>query len=203
MGTRGAVAWIDEKGKWKGVYNHFDSYPSHLGEEVYDKCFELGVANVVKRLQTVGDWREFISGGVCEFCGKVAGQPHSYSVNSKDYYNEEEKANVARTGFPDPSVKHHKHGRGAKDQFDPRKDPLFIEWVYVLIPEDNCIEVWHFVNAKERNPALQWTAKVKDGYTHVLVNEWLVGEYTPEFKRIEDDAYRTRKAPQFREKEKI
>lgn len=34
MSTRGCVA-VGVPLKWKGVYNHYDSYPTHLGEQVW------------------------------------------------------------------------------------------------------------------------------------------------------------------------
>jgi len=77
MGTRGAVAVRTSPGTWKGVYNHFDSYPSGLGAEVWKEVKRKGVEVVSKGVLKVGDWREYLSKGICEFCGKKLGQPHS------------------------------------------------------------------------------------------------------------------------------
>jgi hypothetical protein len=33
MSTRACVAIEEKNGKWKGVYNHWDGYPSGLGKE--------------------------------------------------------------------------------------------------------------------------------------------------------------------------
>lgn len=80
MSTRGGVGWkVDNS--WKAVYNHWDSYPEGLGAEVWETIKSRGLKDVLKGIKKVGDWREYLSGGVCEFCGKKAGQPHS--INAK------------------------------------------------------------------------------------------------------------------------
>jgi hypothetical protein len=204
MGTRGAVAWITGKGTWRGLYNHWDSYPTVLGKEVFEKISELGMEKTLAELKKYGDWREVMTGGLCQFCGKKAGQPHSYSVNSSpEYYNPTEKANVERTGYPDPEAINHKHGSGKQDQFDPRKEPLYIEWVYLLNPANNSIEVWTFVKAAEKNPALVSTGKIGEaGYTHVKLAEWSMS-HAPDYKRLEKGADLKRLAPEFRKAETI
>jgi hypothetical protein len=161
MSTRGAVAWL-ENGEWIGVYNHYDSYPTNLGVEVYEKATSLGAENMVNLLKGYGDWRELINGGVCEYCGKVAGQPHSISgeiILGK---------NLPQP--PDPDAKHHEHGDGKSDQFDPRIDPLFMEWVYLILPNKNEMIIWKSLPNKERRTGQAWTGKVDEsGYTHVAV----------------------------------
>jgi hypothetical protein len=52
------------------------------------------------------------------------------------------EADREKTGYPDPAARHHQHGEGAAEQFNPFLDPLFMEWVYVLDPARNLIEVW-------------------------------------------------------------
>lgn len=78
MGTRGCVAWGTED-NWKGVYNHWDSYPTGLGVEVWEEIKTIGAAKLVEGLKRCGDWREYMNGGICEYCGKKTGQPHSIS----------------------------------------------------------------------------------------------------------------------------
>lgn len=48
---------------------------------------------------------------LCPYCGKHATRPHSYSamITAEEYYNEEIKQNVNKTGYPDPEGKYHKH----------------------------------------------------------------------------------------------
>lgn len=177
MSTRGAVAWRLPDGTAQGVYNHSDSYPTGLGRDVFEKARELGVAKLIAALQSLGDWRQLESGGICQYCGKQAGQPHSISgviAGTSNYagYGGRDKfvalrkqqakgnpelwksyvkeialidqveADRKKTGYPDPEAKHHQHGEGGQDQFNPFLDPLFMEWVYVLDPARNLIEVW-------------------------------------------------------------
>lgn len=77
------------------------------------------------------------------------------------------------TGFPDPAAKYHQHGSRAEDQFDPFDDPLFMEWVYVLVPESDCIEVWTHARYSPGIHHSRWSGrKVRGGstlYTHVHV----------------------------------
>jgi hypothetical protein len=177
MSTRGSVAWCLSDGSALGVYNHSDSYPTGLGADVFEVARRLGIASLIAELLQYGDWRELASGGVCQYCGKKTGQPHSISgliVGASAYaahggrqgfvsmrkeqskgkpeiWEQYEKeiaaldaveANRKKTGYPDPEAKHHQHGDNAKDQFNPFLDPLFMEWVYVLDPVRNLIEVW-------------------------------------------------------------
>lgn len=81
MSTRGAVA-IKNSGGWLGVYNHWDSYPTGLGKELWDYLHQdgLDLEGFAKELLKYDDWRNFRGGGICEYCGKVGlGQPHDIS----------------------------------------------------------------------------------------------------------------------------
>lgn len=180
MSTRGSVAWVDETGKWHGVYNHSDSYPTYLGREVFEKCKGMGISHVVNALKQYGDWREFQRGGICEYCGKHEGQPHS--INATVFIDKRKGVS-----FPDPKAKNHSHGNSRKDQFDPRKDPLFMEWVYLLRPEENKIEVWHFVEDGERNKELPCTnMKGEANYTHVQLDTWDVNGSAPDYAEVQN-----------------
>jgi hypothetical protein len=173
MSTRGSVAWRLPDGAVLGVYNHCDSYPTSLGTEVFAAARKLGIASLVAELLQYGDWRELESRGICRFCGKKAGQPHSMSALLFGYDSQGREAFVQmrakqagndphlkrvyademalldavvadrqRTGYPDPDARYHQHNNGAEEQFNPFLDPLFMEWVYVLDPVRNLIEVW-------------------------------------------------------------
>lgn len=80
MSTRGCVAIKQDEG-WRGVYNHWDSYPTGLGKEVWDYLHQNGVdlQQFAKELLEYGDWREYLNNGVCEYCGKRLGQPVNIS----------------------------------------------------------------------------------------------------------------------------
>ena len=55
MSTRGFVGYKKNK-RIKGWYNHFDSYPTGLGEEVFEKC----VLHNVEELKSFFDRIEFV-----------------------------------------------------------------------------------------------------------------------------------------------
>lgn len=218
MSTRGCVAWREKDGTWKGVYNHSDSYPTWLGAEVWEWINKLGAEAVIRRLKSVGDWREFESGGVCQYCGKVAGQPHSisgvmggfapwtrrdfvamrkeHSRGRPDLWTsyqreiatlDEIEANRRRTGFPDPSSKHHQHGDGKADQFDPRHDALFMEWVYLIDPDRDVMEVWHAMRSAKRSHDVTTTGIIGEaGYTHAKAGECVLGRQEPDWQALED-----------------
>jgi hypothetical protein len=180
MSTRGSVAWRLPDGSALGVYNNSDSYPTCLGVDVFAAAQKLGLAGLIAELVQFGDWCELGTGGICQFCGKKAGRPHSLSAvlygfaphgrevfvkmraeqagsdpHLKQVYANEistldaVEADRARTGYPDPEARYHQHNNGAEDQFNPFLDPLFMEWVYVLDPVRNLIEVWA---SAEHNP---------------------------------------------------
>lgn len=211
MSTRGAVAWRKKNGEWEGIYNHFDSYPGGLGEEVLKAIKKYGVERLIKELKPFDDWRQLESGGVCQFCGKGVGQPHSYGgiclneesvrlakkaiekgETSFEQYptlktglSAEVIENIKRTGYSDPEAKDHGHNKPGK-KVDPRESPLFLEYVYVLCPEKNAVEVWAHTNAATVPLKVEFTRPVplghgeKECYIH-----YKVGEFTPNFKSLD------------------
>ncbi len=83
MSTRGCVA-IGTPQEWRGVYNHWDSYPTALGKEVWSHLQALlanggSLDEFVREFLTYDDWRAYLRKGVCEYCGKKTTQPHSIS----------------------------------------------------------------------------------------------------------------------------
>jgi len=137
MSTRGVVAVGTEK-SWRGVYNHSDSYPSYLGEDISAELRDWlaegkSLKSFCERLLRYTDWREFKNSGLCPYCGIIGkGQPHSidgriYFIaapspdivaeelerlrNSDDPFAKEILENIKRTGFPDPECKYHEHTR--------------------------------------------------------------------------------------------
>ena len=171
MSTRGCVA-IGTPDAWRGVYNHYDSYPTGLGVAFWQHLQELlkegkSPEDFARELLAYDDWRAFLNKGICEYCGRHTSQPHSISgvifgrreefktkEDMRRYFQSlpawkgrnieiermiqaewQTRENIARTGYPDPRVKHHKHETGPSEKRhitsdDP--DPLFIEWVYVI-----------------------------------------------------------------------
>jgi hypothetical protein len=83
MSTRGCVA-IGTPSKWRGVYNHWDSYPTCLGRAVWEHLqttLKNGktLEEFARELLTYDDWRAYLNQGICEYCGKRTTQPHSIS----------------------------------------------------------------------------------------------------------------------------
>jgi hypothetical protein len=80
-------------GKHKGVYNHWDSYPTELGAQVFNEARRRKMDALAALLTFYGDWRQVLSNSICQFCGKTAGQPHSYnSVISGKPFGEKGRA---------------------------------------------------------------------------------------------------------------
>lgn len=140
MSTRGCVAVWTGRHRWRGVYNHSDSYPTGLGKELWDYLHQDGV-DLIKfgeELMHYGDWREYRNGGLCEYCGKVGvGQPHTISGDIYVAHHQDGQA------FPDPDATKHQHGtEKARIRSEHEKqEGLFIEWVYVIDPKRRTLTV--------------------------------------------------------------
>ncbi len=192
MSTRGSLAWPLPDGSHKGVYNHDGSEPTVLGKAVFAEAKTRGLGVLVELLCTCGDWREISSHGICQYCGKVAGQPHSISAVITA---------TARQGaeYPDPDALYHGHGGREEDQFDPFDDPLSMEWVYVLVPEQDLIAVWaHARHTKAREKTWRRWSGVKykafsgNIWTHVHVADIRVSEPEPDWKALEERGFALR-----------
>jgi len=182
MSTRGCVA-IGTPSKWRGVYNHWDSYPTVLGREIWQHLRSL--LNNGKTLQDFGrellnydDWRAYLRKGICEYCGKRTTQPHSiegviFSPRPGEKFKTQDqmrryycslpswrgrdleietviktewriRANIERTGYPDPYARHHQHETSPVEELQitsENPDPLFIEWVYIIEPHSETFHV--------------------------------------------------------------
>ncbi len=83
MSTRGFIG-IGTAEQFNGRYNHFDSYPTGLGPEVWSTVQRFlhqdrHVHGFAKLLLGYTDWRQVAGGGRCDYCGQITGQPHSIS----------------------------------------------------------------------------------------------------------------------------
>jgi hypothetical protein len=188
MATRGCIA-VGTPDKWRGVYNHWDSYPSWLGARLAEhlrneinngKTFRQICEDILK----YDDWRNYLNGGVCPYCGRKGSQPHSISIILFMPQNEVErvlktddsdlkphevevKNNLRKTGYPDPEMRYHKHEITDVERLKDLQitsedvDPLGIEWVYVLNPNEERIYILYS--------------------TEVAINQWryaLIGSFS-------------------------
>jgi len=139
MGTRGCVCWREKDGSWLGAYNHFDSYPAGLGEEVWQRCRDKGsMEYLIERLKRYRRWECMVD------CREPV---------------EEDKL------------------------FDPRYHPVFMEWVYLLDPKSNTIEVYSNCEVPPTKKAPEGYI-VDAGYTHVLVEKINCCHGKPDFDTI-------------------
>jgi len=158
MATRGCVA-VKRGSGWIGVYNHWDSYPSGLGKDLWDYLHQDGVEvkDFAEAILRYDDWRNFIGGGI-----SLVGEHRRFESadEMRRYFRQlpawqgrddeiermvqEElriKRNVEQTGFPDPGAAFHEHGLLSDKITSDDPNPLFIEWVYVVDPEKRTITI--------------------------------------------------------------
>jgi len=218
MSTRGCVA-IGTPGSWRGVYNHWDSYPTGLGRKLWDHLHPDGklrdLNTFAQELLQYGDWREYLNNGICPYCGKRAGQPHSIGGQICEAYvlhnldPDEYQRYIQKYGYPDPDAKYHQHGNGPEDQItSDAPDPLFIEWVYVVNPKTRRL----FVLARKYVPMPSdfslpdeqtwcvlietpegkawWYPGCSAAYRHILVAAVDLQGPEPDWEAIEDSAYK-------------
>jgi hypothetical protein len=155
---------------------------------VLAKARELGVQGLIDALKPWGDWREMENGGICEYCGKCVGQPHSISGQIYMLKIGKQSDESALSQFVDSDAKYHSHGNASEDQFNPFDDPLFMEWIYLLDPTKNVIEVWHFEDKEDLKKIKKTMPKIKHTeltplehdnkafYCEVLVAEWNIND---------------------------
>jgi hypothetical protein len=151
MSTRGCVAVKTGK-SWRGVYNHSDSYPQGLGAALHEYLLITDLKKFAKDLIRYDDWRDYLNGGVCKYCGGIGlGQPHSISGVIH------ESLNPGQDKYPDPERKYHKHEYSGVERNKIRAnivpknakyEALFIEWVYVVDPENRMIDILESVKGK-------------------------------------------------------
>lgn len=83
MSTSGFVG-IGTPDQFHARYNHYDSYPTGLGLEVWTTVQRFlsddgNLHGFARTLLGYTDWRQMEAGGICEYCGQRTSQPHSIS----------------------------------------------------------------------------------------------------------------------------
>lgn len=125
MGTRGCVA-IGTLKEWKGVYNHYDSYPRELGKNLWNHLNEKKVDFVVENLLKYDEWEHYLKEGKCSYCKKVtACAPHSI-----------------RMGIVyDSECEDHQHEDTVEYYTHKNVDPSYIEWIYIIDKENSKLHI--------------------------------------------------------------
>lgn len=148
MGTQGLVGWVID-GEVKAAYNHFDSYPSGLGTNVF--------TYVRERLDSVEGWRERVRG--VEMVNETTpGLPESNeALASEDLLRRAREAGLVNTsvGGRSKDVTVYQALRDAQGDLtayekvqampDSREfaaDSLFCEWGYLVNLDDGKVEVY-------------------------------------------------------------
>lgn len=121
MSTRGCLA-IGSLYDWKGVYNHFDSYPTGLGPEVWQAIKDGTYTKLIEEHP----------------CGWSAFPDKCYCHDP--YF-------AQRDGSLDPTSPHYREDAPDGRIESPGEDS-FIEWVYVL--DDAKLHVLHMFGAEMR-----------------------------------------------------
>lgn len=135
MSTRGCIA-IGTPKAWRGLYNHWDSYPTGLGAALWEHLQNKNLKDFANKLLKFDDWECYVRDGICEWCGKHSTQPRCISgelISMK--YN----GLLKPYEYPDPECKKHMHESydDISESYITHKnaDSLFIEWVYVIDPQ--------------------------------------------------------------------
>lgn len=135
MGTRGLYGFR-KNGVDKTTYNHFDSYPDCLGNNVVEFCKNTSIAemnNIFDRIilveedskpteQQIDDCIEYYNGNVS-------------MQNTEDWYC------LLREAQGNPNV----YKNGLKYMIDNSefiKDSLFCEYAYIINLDTECLEFW-------------------------------------------------------------
>ena len=104
--------------------------------------------------------------------------------------------NIEQTGYPDPEAKYHRHITKDEAQItnlDP--DPLFMEWVYVVNPDEKTITILANESDKKTKGAVRGGNPIlrADGYydyghcalKHIEVVKFSIDGPEPDWDRIE------------------
>lgn len=136
MGTRGAFG-IHRNGKTKATYNHYDSYPSGLGEDIVRS---ISQANVEKLNETFDNiilvssdskpTQEQIDECISYWDSGVS------TGSTKEWYSLLREAQGDLDAYVANGLKY------MIDRQDFLKDSLFCEWAYIIDLDSNVLEIY-------------------------------------------------------------
>jgi hypothetical protein len=133
MSTRGAIARVYFDG-WRGVYQHSDSYPTYLGQELWHQLWGKYNGAVKEMLIDAidlhpGGWSSYPE--VCYCHDPHFSERDGSSAKDSPYYRKD----------------------GPKGTLTSKScDPLFIEWVYVFAPDRRFLTIFFNTTVKKLVP---------------------------------------------------
>ena len=142
MSTRGYIG-IKKKGQLKGMYNHWDSYPSGLGKDLVEIINKIKVEDRIKVLNDTFDYIELVDEnskptneqiGVCVKANTVDLSVANRSY--EDWYCLLRKMQGDLQAYIDKVVPYMLNGN------DFINDSLFCEWAYIINLDTNKFEVY-------------------------------------------------------------
>lgn len=148
MGTRGAIGFkIDNE--YKVTYNHFDSYPEGLGEEVVDFCRSVRnwklFKDRIRKVKLVSDFDPPTKSQIKKY--KKYADPSVSTKQLTEWY-----VLLRKTQY-DKFLKEINSGRLQVmiDNFTFLQDSLFCEFAYILNLDNMTLELYRGFNKKKPN----------------------------------------------------
>ena len=138
MSSPSGIVAVGTLAEWRGIYNYPSSYPTQLGKNIRAALIsEIEEGKALKEIATnilaFDDWSNYENGGICQYCGKIATQPHSMS------------SDLVMSGggsdgeFPDPDCLRHEHDPiGDPENQITNKDHVNMDgasqmdWIYIV-----------------------------------------------------------------------
>lgn len=165
MGTSGCVG-VGTPKAWRGVYCHYDSYPSGLGRKIWHAAEkEGGFESLAKEILRYDCWKSYAQGGVCPLCGEFRGNPVTttgpvlgwglpeeikkiipQTTDPRAVAEDQEMTvNVALTGVPDPLGTWHTHHNMTAEEAQTDQDglsPWSTDWLYIIDLDEQVLRIY-------------------------------------------------------------
>jgi len=146
MGTRGALGFYRD-GEHKVTYNHFDSYPEGLGNDILEfiKGHSGDYHNLIRKLNKIFDRIKMVSEGSMptpeqiKICRKYADLDVS-KESLQTWYSLLRKAQGDLNAYADVGF--------MINNYEFLYDGLFCEWAYIINLDTNVLEVYNSFGSK-------------------------------------------------------
>lgn len=149
MSTRAAIGvWVNRKhGCWRGVYHHFDGYPTGLGRALW----ELYHAHYEDRLSVMV---EMLIDNHVEGWSSIVDADWSQLPNWLEWYDRQPYYD---NGLPLPPQSYKARGE-EPNPLDHTSD-AWLEWAYIIDLEANTMTIFEEVSYEVRKNAPVWIKK--------------------------------------------